>query len=234
MTFQPNPISAPTIMMLGNEQTKIIVIDDFAENVSQIREVACKEAVFSPDGISAFPGIRAPLTDDYINSVLSVIDPLVKETYGVPAAMKVAKELAYFSLITKQDAELNVSQRIPHFDTNNTHYYAVLHYLNEGNFSGTGFFRHRPTGFERISEDRKDIFIQSASAFMAIRGIPQAKYLNRSTNHFELFAQVDYKPNRLVIYPGSLLHTGLISASVDVCADPQHGRLTANIFVNYS
>lgn len=234
MAFQVNPVAAPTILTLGNEHTKIIVIDDFAENLSQIRGAACKDAVFSPDGISAYPGIRAALTDDYITSVLSVIDPLIKETYAVPEALKVAKELAYYSLITKQDAELNVSQRIPHFDTNNTYYYAVLHYLNEGNFSGTGFFRHRPTGFERISEDRKDIFIQSASAFMAVRGIPQAKYLNRSTNHFELFSHVDYKPNRLVIYPGNLLHTGLISASVDVCPDPQRGRLTANLFVNYN
>lgn len=234
MTFQVNPDAVPTIMTLGNEHTKIIVIDDFAESLSQIRAAACEQAVFSPDGISAYPGIRAPLTDDYINNVLSVITPLIKDTYTVPDTITIAKELAYFSLITKQDAELNVSQRIPHFDTNNAHYYAVLHYLNDGNFSGTGFFRHRPTGFERISEDRKDIFIQSASAFMAVRGMPQAKYLNRSTNHFELFAQVDYKPNRLVIYPGNLLHTGLISASVDVCADPQRGRLTANLFVNYS
>lgn len=234
MTFQVNSNSSPSVMTLGNEHTKIIVIDNFAENLAELRETAYKDVVFSPDGISAYPGTRAPLLDDYINSVLSVIDPLVKETYSVPETISVAKELAYYSLITKQDAELNVSQRIPHFDTTNMHYYAVLHYLNEGNFSGTGFFRHRPTGFERISEDRKDIFIQSASAFMAVRGMPQAKYLNRSTNHFELFAQVDYKPNRLVIYPGNLLHTGLISASVDVCADPQRGRLTANLFVNYS
>jgi len=234
MVFQVNPAAAPEVFAVGNENTKIIVIDDFSADLAEVRTPACTAASFSPDGKSAYPGIRARLPDDYVEKVLAVVKPLLHKTYAVPEVLELQTELAYYSLLTKQEAELNVSQRIPHFDTNNDHYYAVLHYLNNGTFGGTGFFRHRPTGFERITEDRKDVFMRSASAFMAVRGMPQPKYINRSTNHFELFAQLEYKPDRLVVYPGNLLHSGLVSASVDVCDNPERGRLTANIFVNYN
>ena len=37
--------------------------------------------------------------------------------------------------------------------------------------------------------------------------------------------------DRLVIYRGSLLHSGIIAPGTPLSADPRHGRLTANLFV---
>lgn len=42
--------------------------------------------------------------------------------------------------------------------------------------------------------------------------------------------KIDYRPNRLLIYPGTLLHSGLIDAGTDLDTSPLSGRLTVNIF----
>ena len=221
------------VLAIGNEQTCAIVIDDFAKDVVSIRDEACRIPDYAEDGKTGYPGVRTPLPGAYVKTVMEAITPLLYEQYAIPSTLSPNVELAYYSLLTTPARKLNPLQRLPHFDTNNTHYYAVLHYLNEGDFGGTGFFRHRPTGFERVTRARSDIYKQSASAFMAVRGLPEEKYINSSTNHYELITGVAYKANRLVIYPGNLLHSGLVSEAVDVCSDPARGRLTANIFIDF-
>ena len=49
----------------------------------------------------------------------------------------------------------------------------------------------------------------------------------------ELYHRIDYRPNRLVVYPGCLLHSGLVNPVIDVDSNPRTGRLTANIFVDF-
>ena len=44
-------------------------------------------------------------------------------------------------------------------------------------------------------------------------------------------ARLKASPDRLVIYQGSLLHSGIIPPGMSFSADPREGRLTANIFV---
>jgi len=232
--FAVNPSIEPDILQIGAEGTKIIIIDDFAADLDEVRADAVRVPAYQEDGRTAYPGLRAVLPDNYVQDVLAVLKPMLQESYAIPGDLEARSELAYYSLLTKQESELGVMQRLPHFDTTKKHYYAILHYINVGSFGGTGFFRHRPTGFERVTEDRRDIFLQSASAFMAVRGLPEPKYINSSTNHFELFSHVAYRPNRLVVYPGCMLHSGLVSANVDVCDDPAVGRLTANIFVDFN
>ena len=42
---------------------------------------------------------------------------------------------------------------------------------------------------------------------------------------------VDAVADRIIIYPGSLLHSGIIPREMNFSADPREGRLTANLFV---
>lgn len=234
MIFEAGSRVDPYIVEVGNEGTKIIVIDEYSADLEALCSQAIETTSYQEDGQTAYPGLRAVLPDNYVHMVLETLVPLLRDCYDVPAELCADARLAYFSFLTKRESELEVLQRIPHFDTNKKHYYAVLHYLNAGEYGGTGFFRHRPTGFECITEDRRDIFIQSASAFMAVRGMPEQKYINSSTDHFELLDHVDYKPNRLIVYPGRILHSGLVSAAVDVSDSPATGRLTANTFIDFT
>jgi hypothetical protein len=125
-------------------------------------------------------------------------------------------------------------QRVPHFDNHSPFYFATVHYLNPGRYAGTGFFRHRPTGYERIPEDRYPAYMQAAESHIKAKGLPPEKYIDASDDHFELIAEVEYKPNRLIMYPGNLLHSGLIRPDRDINHDPAKGRMTANLFLYFT
>ena len=56
-------------------------------------------------------------------------------------------------------------------------------------------------------------------------------YVNGSDDHFEQIGAVDGLPDRLVIYRGSLLHSGIIPTDMALSDDPRTGRLTANLFI---
>ena len=139
-----------------------------------------------------------------------------------------------FSLVTLKPEQLQPLQRLPHMDNRGPWYFASVHYLNAGDHGGTGFFRHRPTGFERITNERYESFKEAENSHFASNGPPAEKYINESDDHFELVAAVGYKPNRMAIYPGNLLHSGLIKPDRDICDDPATGRLTANLFFYFT
>ena len=224
-TVEINPV--------GEEQTKVIVVDSFANNVDALKNSACEVSGYTPDGKTSYPGVRAILPDEYVDLVVQFSVPLLRREFGIPDSVTFNVTMAYFSLLTVAEKDLSVPQRLPHFDTTKKHYYAVLHYLNDGDFGGTGFFRHVPTGFEKVDNGRKDLYKQSVLSFMAVRGVPDPAYIGESSAQFKCYSKVEYKSNRLVIYPGNLLHCGLLSESQDVCEDPRKGRLTASIFIDF-
>ena len=68
---------------------------------------------------------------------------------------------------------------------------------------------------------------------MKTHGLPPAKYIDASTDHYEIIHEIEYRPNRLVMYPGNLLHSGLVKPERDLGWDPATGRLTANLFIDF-
>lgn len=213
----------------------MIVIDDALRDTAALRSAASTEAGagYGPDDSAAYPGVRAPLPRDYVVEIMRPLFPMLYRTYGISRELRPRMLNTVFSLIGTPPERLSLSQRVPHFDASAPHHLAVLHYLAEGPFCGTGFFRHRPTGFERIGEERVDAYVEAGERYVARHGEPAADYIVASTGHYELIDRVDYRPNRLLVYPGGLLHSGLVDPARDVDADPRTGRLTANIFVDF-
>jgi hypothetical protein len=56
-------------------------------------------------------------------------------------------------------------------------------------------------------------------------------YINGSNQFFEQIGAIEAVPDRLIIYQGSLLHSGIIPAGMNLSPDPRVGRLTANFFL---
>ena len=56
-------------------------------------------------------------------------------------------------------------------------------------------------------------------------------YFHGSDEFFEQIGAVEAVPDRMIIFQGSLLHSGIIPPDVPLTGDPRQGRLTANIFV---
>ncbi|MDH3338212.1 MAG: DUF6445 family protein [Gammaproteobacteria bacterium] len=231
-TIRQNPDASPRVILVGEEKTPVIIINDFATDTSELIRYAVNSASFALDTASYYPGVRAETPSGYLQEIVRVIVPLLGKVYSVPRGRKLRRNASY-SLVATPPEELQIPQRIPHFDSNSKYFFAMTHYLNEGEFGGTGLFRHKPTGFENVSDNRLQEYFHAVEAFAAAHGDPPAEYIRESSDQYERYMSIDYQPNRLVAYPGSLLHSGLISPERDVNADPAAGRLTCNSFVHF-
>jgi hypothetical protein len=133
-------------------------------------------------------------------------------------------------MVTTPPSDLSPPQRAPHFDSPDPKYYALLHYLRVPPGSGTAFYRQRSTGIERVTEANIATFVTTAEREAALLA-PDSGYISGSDEFFEQIAAVEAVPDRMLIYQGSLLHSGIIPPAMSFTADPRDGRLTANLFV---
>jgi hypothetical protein len=231
--IRTNTGAKPKVVLVGSERTPIVVIDEFLEDLTGLNFYACTEGSFEQQRTAGYPGVRSGLPNSYVDEALSVCIPLIREVYKVPAMYRYRRHHAFFSLTCMPEADLAIPQRMPHVDTQRPHYFAILHYLNPHEYGGTGFYQHRPTGYERITERRYHHYFLAVKQFMMQNGFPENRYCRSSDDHYELIDKVDYVFNRLVIYPGNLLHSGMISPNRDLSSNPEKGRLTANIFIDF-
>lgn len=220
--------------VVGNEKTPVVIIDEPIVSTGNLVQCALQDANFGSGGDSAYPGLRANLPDEYAEVLGPQLIGLIMSLYRVPRSYKPNLIHQLFSLVTLKPEHLDPLQRLPHTDNRNPYYFASVHYLNSGDHGGTGFFRHRPTGFERITDERYASFKQAERSHLEANGPPAQKYINESDDHFELIGEVEYRPNRIAIYPGNLLHSGLIKPDRDISEDPATGRLTANLFLFFT
>lgn len=234
--FEINPKLQQKAYRLGHEQTPLFVVDDVMLDYSDAQKEACSIAYSSDKNkIGAYyPGVRAPVGEAYGMAVLRYSLDVFYHFFQVPKALSLFPKNGSYSLITQQPQNMDLLQCIPHFDNNDTYNFAMIHYLNDGDFGGTGFYRHKPTGYENITQGRRQHYLQSAQAFIDHAGQPKQQYFTESNEHFELIHKVDYKPNRLLIYPATILHSAYIdNPKHDVNNDPKTGRLSANFFIEF-
>ena len=228
--IQINTACRRDIQIVGDEKTPVVTLDEPISSTDWLVEYATRHADFNSDDPFAYPGVRTDLPAEYAAVLGPQLVGLISHVYNVPRSFKPHLIHHLFSLVTQAPEDLTPLQRLPHTDNRNPYYFATVHYLTAGDHGGTGFFRHRPTRYERITDDRYDSFIQAANAHMAENGPPAEKYIDATDDHFELIGKVEHRPNRMAIYPGNLLHSGLIKPDRDISSDPAEGRLTANLF----
>ena len=233
ITLEGNPKTSLQVLKVGHEQTPVVQIDNFSTDTAGLIDFGASGVAYGPDG-TGYPGVRSMLPKSYVRAVLGRIYRLLFQVYAIPTQLGLRPVNTVYSLISTPESKLSPAQCVPHFDSYGPYYLAILHYLSPGSFCGTGLFRHRPTGFEKILDSRREAFYAASKAFEDQNGPPPQKYINGSNDHFELYEQIEYRPNRLVVYPGCLLHSGLVDPAVDIDPDPRTGRLTANIFADFS
>jgi hypothetical protein len=232
LNFSINPAARSELVRLGPEQTPLIIIDDFMLDLAAVRQCALQSA-FSQDADSYYPGVRAALPKDYVAATLNALYQLIYQVYQVPQRLRLKPQMLFYALISQQQNSLHPLQCMPHFDTSAPYYFALLHYLNEAPHGSTGFFRHIPTGYHRITDDRRAAYFSAAQSFIDQHGAPEQQYFVKTNQHYELYYQVPYQANRLVIYPGNLLHSTLVEPDLDISDSPVTGRLTANMFIDF-
>jgi hypothetical protein len=223
----------PHLLRIGNRQSPIVIIDDFSGEVDRIIAIAADLAPF-PTHQSYYPGSRRVISSADTAADAYVVETCQRAAQFIGGTFEIDDfELieASFSMVTTDPSKLRRPQRAPHFDSTGQKHLALLHYLNVPARSGTAFYRQRSTGIERVTEDNLDRFVSTAKEDAA-KLRPNSGYIHGSDDFFEQIGAVEALPDRLIIYQGSLLHSGIIPPGMMFSTDPGEGRLTANLFVH--
>ena len=220
------------IRRFGKSQTPVVVIDDFSGSLEHILEMADALAPY-PRHTNYYPGLRRIFTtadtaaNAYVEEACERAAKFIADAFEMDAFDLVE---ASFSMVTLKPTELTPAQRAPHFDTTDQRDLALLHFLRAPPNSGTAFFRQRATGIERVTEFNVSSYVPVAE--VQIPQLPSGSgYFHGSDEFFEQIGAVEAVPDRMIIFQGSLLHSGIIPPDMPLTGEPRQGRLTANIFV---
>ena len=232
--LSPDSAVQVRVEVMGQEQIPVLVLDHAVSDVEALDQYAREKAVFKPvpQAGNAYPGVRAPMPKAYAAWVFNLLKPLFHQVFGFPAQARVQVKGCDLSIVTTPPEGLNVAQRYPHFDTPEPYQLAVLHYLRDEAFGGTGFYRHRRTGFERITPERLGPYQNAIAQDISEQGRAAAQYVNGDMATFERIGLVNSRRNRIVVYPSNMLHSGNIQEDIPRIADPDQGRLTINTFLH--
>jgi hypothetical protein len=221
----------PELRRVGAGRSPVVVVDGFSERLPAIVDLAAAMAPFPRITGNYYPGLRRVIYERdetafaYVRETLRIAAPFIGGAFDMDAFDLIE---ASFSMITAPPATLLPAQRAPHFDSTDPDYIALLHYLSDTPGTGTAFYRQRATGIEVVDEANVARFVATAKRDAAAR---PAAYINGTDAHFEQIATVEGVPDRLIIYRGNLLHSGIIPPDMAMSDNPRTGRLTANLFV---
>ena len=224
----------PELRRVGNTQSPVVVVDEFSGEADEAASIADSMAPFPQVGATNYyPGLRRFIGRDdgaanaYVERLCERSAQFIAGAFDVDGFDLLE---ASFSMVTARPSELRFAQRAPHFDSTDQKYFALLHYLRVPQGTGTAFYRQRATGIERVTEANIAMFVTTAEAQSAMLP-PDSGYIDGSDQFFEQIGAVEGVVDRLIIYQGSLLHSGIIPTGMNFSADPREGRLTANIFL---
>ena len=211
----------------------MVVIDEFSGRLDEILAIADALAPYPRLLGNYYPGLRQifgaadEAANAYADKLCEDAGQFIAGAFEVDSFTLIE---ASFSIVTVLPSTLSPAQRAPHFDSPDPKHLALLHYIRVPERSGTAFYRQRSTGIERVTEANLGGFVSTAQREAALQPV-NSGYINGSNDYFELIGSVEAVPDRLVIYQGSLLHSGIIPEGMSFSARPGEGRLTANLFV---
>ena len=224
----------PELRRIGSLQRPVVVIDDFSGGAHEVASLADELAPFLPvGGQSYYPGVRRMIkpadaaANDYVEQLCREAAQFIAGAFDFDRFDLIE---ASFSIVTTDPTRLLQPQRMPHFDSTDPSYLALLHYLRVPEGTGTAFYRQQSTGIEVVTDENLADFVRAAQA--EVKLMPRnSGYIAGSDQFYEQIGAVEGVRDRLIIYQGSLLHSGIIPPGMNFSADPREGRLTANIFV---
>jgi hypothetical protein len=216
------------VYSFGNEAEPVVVIDNFSSDAGALLSAA-KAASYGSAG-RHYPGHRASAPADYLKARSEVLGAVLGDVFGYRRGADLIE--CNYSVVTTPPQELTPIQRLPHFDGADSGKLALLHYLCPPEAGGTAFYRHRATGFEKITRARLAAYDAALRAEIAETGLPPAAYFAGSNAQFERIGEVAAAFNRMVIYRGITLHSGDILQPERIGHGIETARITLNTFLS--
>ena len=216
------------LQQIGAERQPLMIVDEVLADPQAMIDAA-REAAFYVPRHTNYPGINAPVPQSYYLTVIAALRGPLEAAFGLPSAAYLSY-FGFFALATTGASDAQPIQKIPHRDSPDPQRLAMVHYLCRGRFGGTGFFRHRETGFESVDGSRQAQYESTARRELAEAPTGNHGYLAAQTRNYELIGQSEAVFNRLIVYRSHVLHSALLADAAG-SVDPVVGRLTANGFI---
>ena len=222
----------PSIQRIALGGTCVCVVDDALLAPQRwVDDAAAHARNFVEAPHNAFPGLELRMPDAVSVRIGEYFDRHLRGLYGIRRCLRQHAKLA---LVTRPPECLQPYQTIPHVDAlasapGECAMAAVLYLFDDPALGGTSFYRPRVDA-AHLAQLVADAGTLEAEAFAARHGVARA-YPGDGGAWFERVLTVPARWNRLVVYPGTVLHSGAIDAPQRLQADPRHGRLTLNAFL---
>jgi hypothetical protein len=216
---------------VGNEQQEVLVVDDFLKGAVALKEQAIHENNFARAD-SFYPGVRMQVPQEYTIAIVKNLGFFMEQFFHLEVR-KIKSAVSKFSIVTTRPDDLDLLQRIPHFDSPSRKGLAVVHYLQSLPGIGTSLYRHKPTNFEYVDEQRYSGYMAQIEQRFSTKDKYPEGYINGSTDQFEEVASFDAVFNRLLMYRGTSLHSGKIGKEYNFDPSPATGRLTLTSFFEF-
>lgn len=213
---------------VGREQTPLLVIDDFIQDAHLLVDFCVANCEFSKVD-NFYPGLRMAAPKMYIHAINRYLAELLSNIFGLTQD-RIAGGKALYSMVVTPPDQLDPPQCLPHIDSYLSGDLACVHYLCSKEKGGTSLYRHRKTGYEKITSETIDHYKQTV-LYEGALAFEKKSYMNGSNDYFEQIATVDAIFNRIVIYPSNILHSGNIATDFNFDSNPASGRLTLNSFI---
>ena len=231
LEFRPHRGITARTDRIGAEASPVLVIDNFAADPQALVDFAASLAPFPAAQDTFYPGLRAPVPMPFVQGVHAYLEAALRAVFELGDQVVVSGGWD-FSLVTRRPAELTLRQRMPHIDSTHPGKLALLLYLAPVDQGGTGFYRHRSTGFETITEDRFDRYEAALKAELAAHDEPQG-YICGDSPIFRRIADYEAVFNRMLVYRSRNLHSASLAPGFAGADDPRTGRLTLNLFLHF-
>jgi hypothetical protein len=229
--FAFNPNARISSICVGHTPITVTVADDVLLRPQRVAEFGLGYQLVE-DSSNLYPGVRARLPVEFSRRFIDWLTRVFHATGLLEDGCTIINDDSYFSIVDKSRASLLPLQRIPHYDSSDPRVFAAVLYLFDRAHSGTSFYRHRTTGYERIREDTAKNYNIALNHNLKTLGPPAREYINGSSALFERIHSVDSAFNRIVIYSGNALHAADIDGSLFEASENERWRFTITSLIN--
>ena len=207
------------------------VIDDaLLDPAALVGHAARHAADFVESAHNAYPGPELRMPDGFSAQLDAFFSRHLRERFAVRRTERMYSRLA---LTTTPPDRLRPMQSICHVDRMGVEpgqriVACVLYLFEDAALGGTAFYtpKHPPQTMLPLIEDSARL---DAAAFEARFGLCSG-YMTSSNAWFEKRLSVPARFNRLIVYEGTVFHSGEIVHPERLSRDPRLGRLTLNGF----
>lgn len=216
---------------VGNEQQEVLMVDNYLRGALDLKEYAVRKNEFARAD-SFYPGFRMQIPQEYTIALVKNLGFFMEQFFHLEVR-QIKTAVSKFSIVTTRPNDLDLLQRIPHFDAPSRKGLAFVHYLQSIPGMGTSLYRHKPTGFEYVDEQRYSNYMANIEKRFPTKNEYPEGYINGSTDQFEEIMSIDAVFNRLLMYRGTSLHSGKIGQDYNFDPSPATGRLTITSFFEF-